>query len=130
MKKIIMLCMVFFLFFAACEITEERSPKSRTIKYEVTGAGLTVDITMRNSGLSTKYLYDEILPESGSWSESFTVKGYRDDLFEAYISAKNKNHPSGTVTVSISVDGTRVETTSSAADGIATASYDIYFPMF
>jgi hypothetical protein len=85
-----------------------------TVVYEITGTAIYVDVTLSNSTGGTEQYSDVPLPKQ------YTYASFSDPF--VYISAQNQGE-SGTVTVSIYINGNLFKTsTSSGAYVIATAS--------
>jgi hypothetical protein len=84
------------------------------VRLEVTGSAESVSVTYHNQSGGTSQVSSAGLP----WS--YRYEGFDGDFF--YVSAQNKGS-SGTVTVSVYVDGRKYKTsTSSGGFVIATAS--------
>jgi len=103
---------IFFTSITPASITP--SPVSYpTVKYEITGSAYSVDITLNNATGGTEQYSNAGLPAS------ITYDNFTSDFL--YISAQNQGG-SGTVTVSIYIDGKLFKTaTSSGGYVIATA---------
>lgn len=112
---------MLYVFLSSSGIMElpELPATSQTIersdvRYEITGTATKVDVTLNNSTGGTEQYDDVYLPKT------YTYSPFSDWFL--YISAQNQGE-SGTVTVSIYVNGTLYKTaTSSGAYVIVSAS--------
>ena len=114
MKKlisVILLVCVMGLIFVGCGVT---TITSSVVEYEITGSASKVDVTLQNETGGTEQYSDVSVPHT------YTFNYYTDWFL--YISAQNQGD-SGSVTVTIYVDGEVFKTsTSSGAYVIASAS--------
>jgi len=114
MKKlisVILLVCVMGLIFVGCGGT---TITSSVVEYEITGTATSVSVTLQNETGGTEQYSDVSVPHT------YTFNSYTDWFL--YISAQNQGG-SGSVTVTIYVDGEVFKTsTSSGAYVIASAS--------
>ena len=114
MKKLIivaaLLCLVS-LFMSGCDTSF-----SSVVEYKITGTASKVDVTLINATGGTEQYSDVSVPHT------YTFNNYTHWFL--YISAQNQGE-SGSVTVTIYVDGENVKTsTSNGAYVIASASWN------
>lgn len=91
------------------------TPQSSSVRYVIEGTATSVDVTLNNETGGTEQYSSVWLPRTYYYSD------FSDNFL--YISAQN-NGETGSVIVSIYIDGTKVKTsTSSGAYVIASANY-------
>ena len=124
---ILLVCVMGLIFVGCGDLTTTATPTPKAtptstsgtvVQYKITGSASKVSVTLNNATGGTEQYSDVSVPHT------YTYNNYTDWFL--YILAQNQGD-SGTVTVTIYVDGEVVETsTSSGAYVIADASGSLY----